>query len=139
MITHIALALVLSILAQFGVQNPSVTQYNAKQNEGFCVEFDAYHNEICVETRGIVGVYLCNVTLSDDCGIIDVTPLSQPSSTLEKVLKAFDCSIDMEHNEPYCYVAGEVEHLEDGDYIHKSSQFVKAYNLRVFSLPTLKK
>ena len=136
-IQSIALAIVLSTIAPIK-PDAKVTAYSG-QNKGFCVEIDNSHNELCVETEGVVGVYLCNPTLSDDCGVLDVSPLATPNSNLQKIAKLFDCTINVESSESYCYMPGEVESVEDETITHDGGIFWKIYNSVVIkvNLPVL--
>ncbi len=137
MFQQIAISILVSILAQVGVTSPEVVTYDAQENAGFCVEFDQYHNEACVETRGIIGVYLCNDTKSDDCQVLDLTGIDKPDNKLAKVARLLDCTIDFQTAQPYCYTPGEKETVEGEEYAHKGGQFWKAYNQHVLNLPAL--
>ena len=139
MFQHIALSVALSILAQFGIVNPPVTSYIGNENAGFCIQFDKYYNEVCVETEGVPGVYLCNITKSEDCGVLDLTGIDRQDNVLAKVGFAFGCNVDIQTAEPECHMPGDVIISDDGNYVHKGGQFWKAYNQRVLNLPALSK
>lgn len=140
LIQSITLAILLSVVSPIK-PDTKVTTYDGKENAGVCVEIDAYHNEVCVETRGIIGVYLCNSTLSEDCGKLDISPLKTQNSNLEKVAKLFDCVIDVSNAEPYCYMPEEVEIVEGEKITHNGGIFWKVYNAVVnkINLPALTK
>lgn len=140
LIQSITLAILLSVVSPIK-PDAKATIYNGAKNAGVCVEIDATHNEVCVETQGVVGVYLCNPTLSEDCGKLDVTLLKTQGSNLDKVAKLFDCTIDMSNAEPYCYMPGEVESVEDETITHDGGIFWKVYNSVVnkINLPALTK
>ena len=140
LIQSIALSILLSVVSPIK-PDAKVTTYNGAKNAGVCVEIDTTHNEVCVETQGVVGVYLCNPTLSEDCGKLDVTLLKTQNSNLDKVAKLFDCTIDMSNAEPYCHLPGEVETIEGEKIVHSGGIFWKVYNTVVnkINLPALTK
>lgn len=138
MITTIALAILISILASFGFNTQDISYYGDKmtRNEGFCIDLHDGGYQVCLETRNDEvgpGFFFCQPDLSDECLAFDA-----PSAKVSSLMHALDCTYDQADSFVYCWEKGEVEHLEDGDYIHKGpTQFWMKYPR--LQLPALSK